>query len=69
MDLDEEGNPIHEALAAGSVDEPSNWAALDVPIEPQETSKTGSIRVEPEGTGAGVATIMLQVLPVITAWK
>ncbi len=69
MELDEKGDPIQVALAAGVVDEPTIWAALDVPMEAQDLEKTGSIRVEPEGTGTGTATIILQVVPIISAWK
>ena len=67
--MDKEGADQNTPLAAGDVSAGGQWTALDVLIDPQ--TEAHSIRVTPSngGTATGVATLMLQMLPIITGWK
>jgi hypothetical protein len=68
--IDSDGSVAATALAAGAVDAETVWTALTVPVKPAESGGQ-SIRFTPdnEATATGMAVLMLQMLPIITAWK
>ena len=69
--LDADGVPQNTPLIAGPVDAGGQWTALDVLIDPFPAGEPHSIQVTPinGGTATGIATLALQCLPIITAWK
>ena len=68
--LDEDGTPQNNVLIAGDVSGAGTWIALDANIKPSESGEL-SLEFTPTngGTATGLATIVLQMIPVITAWK
>jgi len=69
--LDSAGAVQNVPLIAGAADTGGQWAALDVIIDTFRADQPHSIQVTPSngGTATGFATLLLQFLPVITAWR
>ena len=69
--LDAAGAVQSTPLIAGSVASPGQWTALDAIIDTFPADEPHSIRVTPinGATATGIATMALQMLPLITAWK
>ena len=67
--LDKDGVLQNTPLAAGPVASPGQWTALDDLIDGQ--SDPYVLRITPinGGTATGVATLFLQCLPFVSAWK
>jgi hypothetical protein len=69
--LDADGVDQGDVIAAAPVAASTGWLPLTNPIEGFPTGEAHSIRVTPANgaTATGVATMMLQMLPLITEWR
>jgi hypothetical protein len=57
-------------LAAGDVSAAGTWVALDDNVKPSESGALSIVITPSNGaTATGLATVLLSMIPVITAWK